>query len=450
MIYRKFKIEKKYYKDLSLKDLKILKILEEVVKGASEVYKLQLKNGFYPKDITRQELEDSAKKDPQILSPYTIVVRKKGQLQAISYNDLYSKNLTRMADKITKAAKLCQNKSFKDYLFARARSLLDGSYQEADIVWLRVRNSKIDFSIAPHERYLDQVLFIKKAFQAHVGIIDNKKTTLAEKIKDTLYASAKISSEKFHSTNIPKKGVQIFCEETPVTSGYISDAFVTGQHFPSDLDVIHQYGSKIIIYYSPLRLKFDKLYYPIFQACFEKTFASKYSRQLLFEATTLCGLLAHLGRQLHQFEGARERLKELYPQIDAANGFASGIEHSKHLVVKGLLSQEQLEAIMIIHIVWMLADWILYKQHHIKESHIVGNSILLNSYLSHGALRESAGISWPNFSRIFFQIESMAYILVTILQKGSYKEAGQFIQQNADLRSFERLSKTLSKINTKV
>ena len=98
----------------------------------------------------------------------------------------------------------------------------------------------------------------------------------------------------------------------------------------------------------------------------------------------------------------------------------------------------------------MVADWIRYKQLNIKESHTIGNSILLNSYLSSGALRESKGISWPNFSRIFFEIETMAYKLTYLLQKGSYKEAEKFIKENADLKSFERLSKSLSKINTRI
>ena len=450
MIYRNFKIDRKYYQDISNSDKKVLKILEEAVLDIGRVYQVQFKKGFYPKDITKNELEKAARKNPDILSPYTHVARLENQFVVIPYHELYAKYLNPISKKIRSAAKICENKSFKRYLLARARSLIDGSYSEADIAWLNVKNSNIDFNIGLYERYLDKILSVKKTFQGHVGIINQKYTKLAEGYKETLYSSAKISFSKFHSTDIPKKGVQIFYEETPFIAGYISDALTTGQYFPADVDIMQQYGSKILIYYSPLRFKFEKLYYPIFKACFEKTFASKYSKELLFEATSLCGLLAHLGRQLHQFNGARERLKELYAPVDAANGFASGIEHSKHLVVKGLLSQDQLEAIMIMHIVWMIADWILYKKHNIKESHIIGNSILLNSYLSHGAIKESKGISWPNFSRIFFEIETIAYKLTYLLQKGSYKEAKQFIEKNANLQIFERLSKTLNKINTQI
>lgn len=450
MFYRTFKLDNNLYNKLSAEDKKIIKILEDAVKDVALIYKLQKKEAFYPKGVTKKQIEDENKNNPQILSPFTVIQKNNDRLEAVPYHQKYASFLKPIAQKIEKAAQLSTNKSFKAYLKARAKSLIDGSYKEADITWLNVENTKIDFCISPFEKYLDKLFFAKSAFQGYVGIIDSEATKKAWIYKETLYSSAKISFSKVHSTDIPKKGVQIFYEETLALAGYLSDAFTTGQHFPSDVDVMQQHGSKIIIYYSPLRFKFEKLYYPIFKACFEKTFTSKYSKELLFEATSLCGLLAHLGRQLHQYKGVRERLKELYAQLDAANGFASGIEHSKHLVVKGLLSQDQLEAIIIMHIVWMIADWMLYKQLDIKESHIIGNSILLNSYLSHGALRESEGISWPNFSRIFFEIEIMAYKLTYLLQKGSYKEAKKFIEKNANLSSFERVSKTLGKINTEI
>lgn len=450
MVYRKFNTDKKLYADLSQQDRSLMKILEEVVKDVSQLYNLQLKEGFYPRTVTKMQLEEAAKESPEILSPFTFVEDKDGSLEAIFYYNHYAKYLEPIAIKIEKAADICTNQSFKSYLRAQAKATLDGSYEEAYKQWLNVKNSKIDFNIGPFERHLDRTFFIKRSFQAHVGIIDRKHTELAEKHKDTLYSSAKISSGKYHSTDIAKKGVSVFVESITAISGYPADVISSGQHFPADLATALKYGSKIIIYTSQYRLKFDKLYYPIFQTIFEKRFSSKYSRELLLEATRWCIFLYELGKQLHRFEAARERLQELYGPLDEANGFASGIEHSKHLIVKGSLSQDNLEAIMIIHILWMLSDWILFKENTSKQNHLLGNSLLLNSYLSHGALGVNSGLYWPNFSRIFFEIEEITYKLVYLLQKGSYKEAGQFIKQNADLNSFERLTKALNKINTQI
>lgn len=447
MTYRRFKVKDKYYEGLSSSDKDVLKNLEDVVKGVGQLYQQQLKEGFYPSNITKQELEKANKNNPEILSPFTYVKRENGQLRAIPYHRLYEAKLKPLAKKIEKAAAICENRSFKNYLLARAKSLLDGSYREADIVWLNVKNSKIDFSIGPFERYLDRILFVKRVFQAHVGILDFEKTAFADSIKDTLYAFAKLSPEKYHSTNIPKKGVRVYVEQCIVTAGYMSDVLFSGEHFPSDLEVMQKYGSKILIYTSQLKLKFEKLHYPIFKTIFEKRFASKYSKELLYKATGWIILLYELGRQLHKFPNARERLQELYGPIDEANGFASGIQHSKNLVVKGLISQDELEAIMIIHIIWMFADWLLNKDRQMMLNYMVGDAILLNSYLKSGALREYGGVSWPNFSKIFFTIETVADQLVYLLQKGSYKEAERFIKKHSAFENFETLGKNLKSIS---
>lgn len=447
MTYRKFKIGSQYYKSLTTPERKILEILEDVVKDTDEIYRKQLKDGFYAAGVTKKEVELAGKKDPEILSPFTYVDRKNGRLIAIPYHRVYAKYLEPISKKIKRAASYSENNTFRQYLLARAKSLRDGSYRKADIVWLNVNNPGIDFSIAPFERYLDKILFIKRSFQAHVGIIDHEYTRLAEKYKDALYSSAKLTDSTYHSTDIPKRGVNVLVEKTPAISGYAADVLFSVEHFPSDLEIALKYGSKTIIYSSQLKLKFDELYYPIFKTIFEKRFSSKYSKELLLEASHWCAFLYELGKQLHNFNGSRERLQELYGPIDEANGFASGIEHSKHLVVKGMISQGLLEAIIIIHILWMFADWICYLQNKHKESHIVGSSMLLNYYLSTGALRQSEGISWPNFSKIFFCIESMANILSSLLRKGTYKEVDKLINNYADLKSFEKFSKNLSHIN---
>lgn len=451
MKFRKFKIDSKFYKHLSNSEKEVLKILVDVARDASKIYEIQLEDGFYPKDITKRQLEKESEIEPNILSPLTYIEEKNGRLTAVPFHIRYSKYLISISKKLYKAAEACTNESFKNYLKARARSLLDDTtYEEAYRLWLNVKNSNIDFIIGPFETHLDKVFSLKRAFQAHVGIVDQEQTQLAERYKEALYSSAKISFSKYHSTDIPKKGVNVLVEHTLAISGYPADILSSGQQFPRNVDIALKYGSRIVIYASQIRLKFERLYFPIFKAIFEKRFASKYSKDLLLEAVSLTILLYELGKQLHKFVGVRDRLQELYPPIDEANGFASGIEHSKHLVVKGLLSQEQLEAIMIIHIVWMIADWLLYKDNIAKQSHMIGYSILLNSYLSHGALRESEGISWPNFSRIFFEIETLAYKLTYFLQKGSYKETERFIKTNANLKSFEQFSKTLKGISTQV
>ena len=57
MIYRKFKINEKFYAPLSKEDKEVVKVLEEVVRDAAEVYKQQLEDGFYPKGVNKERVE---------------------------------------------------------------------------------------------------------------------------------------------------------------------------------------------------------------------------------------------------------------------------------------------------------------------------------------------------------------------------------------------------------
>lgn len=449
MIYRKFKLDKQIYRHISEEDKRVLKILEDVVKDAGLVYERQLVDGFYPKGVLKEELESAVRKNSLILDPFTYVEQKNKEFKAVSYHEKYQDLLLPIAGKIEKAAKICSNKSFKKYLLARAKSLRDGSYREADITWFDVKASDIDFSIGPFERYLDKMFFVKRSFQAHVGIIDSEYSKQAEEIKEALYSSAKISFDKYHSTEIPKKGVSVFAERTPAVSGYMADVMFLGEHFPSDLNLMQKYGSKILIYHPQIRIKFEKLHHPIFKKIFEKHFASKYSKELLFKGLVWSILLYELGRQLHKFAGSRERLKELYGPIDEANGMVSGIQHCKYLVVKGLISQEELEAIMIMHIVKMFANWLTYNKSDGLDSHVIGNTIVLNTYIQKGALKGQNGISWPNFSKIFFEIEGLANELVDILYKESYQEALRLIKQKSSFDNFEKLSQNIKNLDFK-
>ncbi len=449
MNFNKFKLPTESYRRLSDKDRKVLEILEKVVAAIGRIYKLQQEEGFYPKGVSKKEIEEANKKNPAILSPFTYVAKEGGKLVAIPYHQRYKKLLEPLVKELEDAATISTNKTFKTYLKLRAKSLLDGSYKQADIAWLKVKNYKIDFSIAPFERYLDNLFFIKRVYQAHVGIISEPETRLAKKFQDVLYSS-KISYSSHHSMQIPRKGVEVLVENTPAVSGYTTDILFLGEHFPCDLDIMEQYGAKILIYNSQIKLRLDKLHYPVFKSLFEKRFAKKYSKELLYRVATYNPILYELTRQLHKYVGSRKRMGELYGIIDEANSFASGIQHCKYLFGKGMLSQDEFEAIIINHIIWMFSDWLFYQKNKSLDTLVKADAIALSFYLSSGALKEKNGIYWPNFSKIFFEIENLADELSYLLEKGTHEEAKKLIDENANLNNFKRLSKKLIKLPVKL
>ncbi|MBI2594258.1 hypothetical protein HYW39_01010, partial [Candidatus Curtissbacteria bacterium] len=261
-----FRVDGKVVKKLTKNERKILPLLISAAKKIDKIFKLQENDrnkgaNFYPQDATRENIEQAAKDDPKILSPFTVVKRDStGKLKAIDYHIEYSKRLT-----------------FKNYLESLSSSLVTGAYQQADVAWLSVKNSNIDVIIGPHERYLDKLFFIKRAYQACVGVVDHDKTKNAKFIRDILYTTTGPRPHRISPPSIVDMQVQ----RCLIFSGFLARAMFSRQHLPSDAETTERYGSRILEYVSVLDYKFEKLLHPIFNATFEKSFRKRYSKEIL-------------------------------------------------------------------------------------------------------------------------------------------------------------------------
>lgn len=443
-----FKIPSKIFKTLTLNERKLLPILVKAAKGADKIFARQENDkykgaNFYPQDVTREKIESAARLNHKILSPFTIVREdKSGKLIAVDFHIEYAPFIAPIVVLLAQAADLSQNKSFKNYLKVLAKSLVDGNYQKADIAWLEVKGSNLDIVIGPHERYLDKLFFIKRAYQASVGLVDRSLTKKAKVIRDILYLPTRQHPQRITPPSIVDMQVQ----HCLVFSGFLARVLFTRQHLPSDSDTTQRYGSRIIGYLSVIDYKFEKLIYPIFNAVFEKNFKASYSKDLLKRGNYYYVLLIAIAQQLHRYQNSRLRLKELFPIFDEANSVASGIAHAKQLVLKGVIDQKELEAIIISTICWIFSEWILNKKTNIREDYLKGDALNFNFLLRQGALQEKEGVSWPNFAKIFFEMENLAVIFVRLLEEGEYPDAQEFISKYLTFEQFRSFDKRLSQI----
>src|SRR3972149_928032 len=100
MIYRKFKLDNKIYTQLSENERQVLKILENVIQDLASVYEQQLKDGFYPKGATKEQIEEEDKKNPAILAPFTHVSKINGKWEATPFHQKYADLLRPISQKI--------------------------------------------------------------------------------------------------------------------------------------------------------------------------------------------------------------------------------------------------------------------------------------------------------------------------------------------------------------
>ncbi len=427
--YRLFN-DPKSLKLLSANERKVLPILVEVAKKIDKIYELQENDkeegaNFYPKNVTRQNLEAEVKKSPQILSPYTVVEKdKSGKLITVPYHEKYARLLAPVADLLVKAASITKNPSFKKYLTTLAGSLMDGSYQKADIAWLKVKGSNLDLVAGPYETKLDKLFSIKKAYQAHVGIIDKDKSKSATDIRDILNENM---GPRHHIVSLDKVDIQE--QYDVISSGLLGKTLFAIQPLPTEEETQNKYGTKILTYHNVIDLKFEKMLYPIFTEIFAKNFKARYSKELLKVGMDYHRVLFSSAQQLHRYPDSYCRLKELFPIFEEANNMVSSVQHAKHLVLKGIINQKELESLMVIHICWIFSEWVIAKYNKTREDFLKGNSLVLYFLLKDGALREKDGISWPNFAKMFFEIENLAEIFGAFLEEGTYEEAQDFLKK---------------------
>lgn len=445
-----FEVGKKDLSTLTKNEQKMLPKLIEAVKQVDKVFLLQenLKYpgaNFYPHHLTTQDIKEVANNNYSIFSPFSVVEEdESGKVATIEYHVKYANLIKPVAESILAAANICENKSFKNYLEKLAQALTQGKYQEADVAWLAVKDSNLDFVIGPYERNLDKLFFVKRAYQGYVGIIDRKRTAKAEKIRDIIYATV---GSKPHRI-IPPTTVELRAVRNLVFSGFLGRTLFSLQHLPSDSDTTERYGSRILGYLSSIELKFEKLVYPIFTAIFEETFRARYTKEILSIGNYYHVLLYGIAQQLHRYRTSRERLKELFPVFDEANSMVSGVQHAKHLVLKGVIDQKELEAIMIAHICWIFSEWIIFRGTNVREDYLKGDALTLNFLMREGALLEKEGISWPNFAKMFFEIENLSAIFTRFLEQGDYWEAQEFLSKYLSFEPFKAFDKYLPKIKS--
>ena len=444
-----FKIENAIYRELADDEVDILPLLLKAGELIEKIYLVQEKgheenfgSTFYPKDASDDELRKAESENSQIFSPYTVVTRQNGKLEVIPYHVKYRPILNKVSALLKKASKASKNTSFSNYLRVASQSLLSGDYKKMDLAWLNTQDSTLQFLIGPYERYLDKRFFKKMAYLSYVGIKDPVYTRKIKEISEVLATSL---SDKPHRYTMLSK-VQVCSVRNILFSGYVARALLSTEHFPSDDETIREAGSRLICYLSTMDYKFNTYLYPIFLKIFETSFRASYSEDLLKHANYYLMFVYGLARQLHRYEGARNRLGALYPVFDEANSIVSGIQHCKHLIMKGVIDQKELEAMIIMHICWGFSEWIFAKVSKIRSDYLRGDALTLNFYLQHGALREIDGISWPNFSKIFFAIENLSTILVRLLAEGSFDDAQDFLKGNLSYEVFRTFDSKLTKI----
>ncbi len=430
---------------LTPKEKKVLNLLVQAAKLIVPIY-LQQENrkfpgsNFYPHDITKEEIERAATNNPEILSPYTVVERKSGKLVAIPYHIKYAKLLKPVAQKILEAAKITQNKEFAKRLDFQARALLQGNYDEAAIYWMSMKPYLFNFLIGPVERYEDRLFFIKTSYQSWVGVMDRKDTARFNKYKPVILGSRRKVMMPSEKVDYYDK-VQGRIDNAVIYTGRLARTLPIGINLPNDPNLMEKYGSEISVFNQMNQIRVRDEILPIFNKIFSPEFKKTFSNTDLEKGNLYVVILHELAHTYLRYRNSERNLKDLFPIIDELSASVMGIKVCGSLLLKDIMTTKQLESLMLAFMSRCFYLVLEDSKNLSRIHYIIGGSIFLNFLLESGALKESGGLSWPNFTKMFMSLDELASILERMLYQGTREDAEAFINKYGNIEELQRFSR---------
>lgn len=418
---------------LSKNEQAVLKLLVEAGRLIVPVYleqekQLEKDGNFYPKGVSKEEIEKATKKDPSILSPFTVVEKVDNKLVAIPYHVKYAQFLKPIADVLNEASRITENKEFGKFLKVQAKILMNDHYEEAIIASLKMKPYILDFSIGPIDHFDDQLFCIKTSFQAWVGTLDLEGTTWLNDYKSIILSTrrkALLPKERIENHN----RVKVKVIDVILFSGLMARTKFVGVNNPINVGIVEKYGSEITLFNQSNDLRMQKQIIPTFNKIFSKGFREGFEYEDLRIGNLHYIAMHELAHSYLYYRHASENLKDLFSPIYELAATILGFRMAGSLLLKDRITNKQLESMITA---FLCRNFYLINKNKINKPMIeyaTAGAIFINFLIESGALKELKGYAILNFMKIFVAIQDLFHILERLLSMGSRNEAEAFIKR---------------------
>lgn len=386
--------------------------------------------GFYPADLTRDEVEKYVKDHPDekqaIYSPFTVIRRQGDKLQAIPYSVAYKSFLEPAAKALQEAADLSDDKDFANFLRLRAKALLNDDYFESDLAWVELKNPKIDVIMAPYETYIDDLLGVKTSYGPAVLIrneAESKKLEVYQKYVADLQDALPLAPEDRPS----KKGHLTPMEvvDAPFRGGDLRHGYqAVADNLPNDRRIHEQKGSKKIFFKNFMDARVNYVILPIAKLLLDPKQAAKASGDGYMAGTLMHEICHGLGPVFARVNGQQlpinEAIGPIYSALEEAKADVVGLWALTWLVDKGVLPKERLEEYYASY----LAGNFRTLRFGTGEAHGQAEMMEFNYHFERGAFKQDAsGRYLVDFDKIGDSIAALAKELLDIEATGDRARA---------------------------
>ncbi len=386
-----------------------------------------LGSGFYPADMTREELEKSDVSDKKGL--YSMVRRdKSGKLISIPYSIYFKDELKKASDLLLQAAQITEEIQLKKYLTLRAEAFLTDNYTPSDFAWMDMTNSGLDIIIGPIENYEDGLFNARAAFESYVLVKDKEWSKRLEK-----YVAMLPELQR----GLPVDAV--YKKESPGTSSqlaafdvvyYAGDGNSGGKtiavNLPNDEMIQQKKGTRRSQLKNAMQAKFDKIMLPIADELIDKSQQSHLSFDAFF-ANVMFHEVAHglgIKSTINGKGFVREALQEQYSWLEEGKADILGL-----YMVSSLLKKGELEGDIKDYYTTFMAGILRSVRFGAGEAHGKANMLCFNFFNKKGAFERTAeGRYKVNFEK-FEQAMNELSKEILMLQGNGDKAAVEKVQK---------------------
>jgi hypothetical protein len=396
--------------------------------------------GFYPADLSKEELEAAASKEAAagkaLRSQYTIVQRDSiGALTAVPYHQVFAPYLTPAIAKVREAAALAEDPGLRRYLELRARALETDEYQPSDLAWLDMKENTIDLVIGPIETYEDQLLGTKAAHEAFVLIKDKewsgrlaRYAAMLPSLQSELPVPAAYKRERPGSDSDLNAYDAVY---------YAGDANAGSKtiaiNLPNDEEVQLRKGTRRLQLKNAMRAKFEKILVPIAGELIADdqrqhiNFDAFFSNIMFHEVAHGLGIKNLVGRK----GTVREALKEQAGALEEGKADILGLYMITRLHQRGELKNTNLDD----NYVTFLAGIIRSIRFGASSAHGRANAAQFSFFQDHGAFaRDSAsGRYRVNFPKMRTAVDSLAARILRFQGDGDYAGVSRFMAERGKI-----------------
>lgn len=394
---------------------------------------------FYPSKMTAKRFANYVEKHPdqaeQLKSLYTVVRRNKEGLQAVPYHKAFAQHTNKAARLLDQAAKLAPQESLKAYLTARAGALRTDEYQESDLLWMDMKDNRLDVVIGPIETYEDKLFGYKAAHECYVLVKDmewskrlEKYATLLPELQKQLPVDEKYRSETPGSdSDLNAYDVVYYAGDCNAGSKTIAI------NLPNDEQVQLKKGTRRLQLKNAMRAKFDRIMMPIADTLLVPE-QRKHVTFDAFFANTMFHEVAHGLGIKYTITGkgsVREALLDTSGSLEEGKADILGLFMVSKLIESGELQNVD----MMDYYVTFMAGIFRSVRFGASSAHGKANMIRFNFFEEQGAFtRQEDGRYRVNPEGMEKAVEALTQKLLTLQGDGDYSAAKKFVDEMAVIK----------------